>query len=171
MTYRGFWIVCRNCLFPIRLPSLLKTSVCLSRPHRLLLACPVCAHVEQYRNAELRAIAFRIPDPFRQEKAALYAVEIPCGVPQCGGRARIYAVAATTLSVMSLLELWKHWVIRAPCRNHSFKARRCWTWGVYGVREVHQRISNEPGGSPPPARPYEIVGNLPGIRKHDIQPQ
>jgi len=136
MTYRGFWIVCRNCLFPVRLPSLLKTSLSLSRSNSLLLGCPVCAHVEQYSGAELRAIAFRIPDPFLQEKATLYAVEVPCGVLQCNGKARIYAVAATTLSVISLLEVWKHWAIRVPCRNHSFKARRCWTWGVYGVRQV-----------------------------------
>jgi hypothetical protein len=134
MTYRGFWIVCHNCLFPIRLPSLLKGSLCLSRSNRPLLACPACAHVEQYRSAELRAITFRIPDPFGQEKATLYAVEVPCRVPHCKGTARIYAVAASTLSVMSLLDLWKYWVIHSPCRNHSFRARRCWTWGVYGVR-------------------------------------
>jgi hypothetical protein len=141
MTYRGFWIVCHNCLFPIRLPSVLKASLWpgKNRSIPILLACPVCAHVEQYWGADLKAVAFRIPDPFRQEKAALYAVEIPCGVPQCEGTARIYAVAATTLSVMWLLELWRHWVIHAPCRNHSFKARRRWTWGVYGVRQVHQR--------------------------------
>jgi hypothetical protein len=135
MTYPGSWIVCRNCLFPIRTPSLLKTSLWPenSRSIPILLACPVCAHVEQYSRAALRAITFRIPDPFRQAKAALYAVEVPCGVLHCEGTARVYAVAATTLSVMSLLELWKHWVIHAPCRNHSFKARRSWTWGVYGV--------------------------------------
>lgn len=140
MTYRGFWIVCRNCLFPIRLPYLLKTSLSIENTHSIpiLLACPVCAYVEPYTGTELKAIAFRIPDPFRQEKAALYVVEVPCGVPRCDGSARIYAVAATSISVTSLLELWKHWVIHAPCRNHSFKARRCWTWGVYGVHQVHQ---------------------------------
>jgi len=137
--YRGFWIVCRRCLFPIRLPSMLKTSR-YPGPNRLLLACPVCVHVEPYSGAELRAIAFRVPDPFRQGRATLYAVEVPCDAPHCEGRARIYAVAATTLSVMSLLELWKHWVIHAPCRNHSFRAGRRWTWGVYGVRQVQQRV-------------------------------
>jgi hypothetical protein len=140
MTYRGFWIVCRNCLFPIRLPSLLKTPLCLNRSNRLLLACPVCAHVEQYSGADLKAIAFRTPDPFRQQKATLYAVVIPCGVQHCEGTTRIYAVAASTLSLIALLGLWKHWVIDAPCRNHSFKAHRSWTWGVYGVRQVHERI-------------------------------
>jgi len=142
MTYRGFWIVCRNCLFPIRIPALLKTSLWpeSSRSIAILLACPVCAHVERYARSGLETIAFRIPDPFRQGKAALYAIEVPCGARHCEGMATIYAVAATTLSVMSLLELWKHWVIDAPCRNHSFKARRCWTWGVYGVQEVRQRI-------------------------------
>jgi hypothetical protein len=141
MTYRGFWIVCRNCFFPIRLPSFLRKSHGLNHPNRLLLACPVCAHIKRYRGAEVRAIAFRgIPDPFRQEKATLYAVEVPCSAPQCKRTARIYAVAATTLSVNSLLDLWKHWVIHAPCRNHSFKARQSWTWGVYGVRQARQRV-------------------------------
>jgi hypothetical protein len=141
MTHRGLWIVCRNCLFPIRLPSPLKRSLCLSGRNRLLLACPVCVHIEQYRNAELRAVAFRgIPDPFRKKKAALYAVEVPCGVARCKGMTKIYAVAATTLSVVSLLELWKHWVIHARCRNHSFKPGRRGIWGVYGVRLSHQRI-------------------------------
>jgi hypothetical protein len=138
MTYRGFWIVCRHCSFPIRIPSLLKTSLRLNRSDRVLLACPVCAHVEIYSEAEPRAVAFHIPDPFRQEKAALFAVEVPCGVRHCKQTARIYAVGATTLSVTSLLELWKHWVIHAPCRNHSFKARGRLTWGVYGVRQAHQ---------------------------------
>jgi hypothetical protein len=140
MTYREFWIVCRNCLFPIRIPSLLKNFLSLSYSNRLLLACPVCAHVEQYRGAEFRAIAFRIPDPFQQEKATLYAVEIPCGIPHCEGTIWIYAAAATSLSVRALLDLWKHWVIHASCRNHFFKARRCWTWGVYGVRQARRRI-------------------------------
>lgn len=142
MTYPGVWIVCHNCLFPIRLPSLLKASWWPenSRSIPILLACPVCAYVEQYRGGELKAISFRIPDPFRQERAALYAVEVPCRVMHCAETARIYAVAATILSVTSLLELWKHWVIRARCPNHSFKARRRWTWGVYGVRDIHQQV-------------------------------
>jgi hypothetical protein len=140
MTYRGVWIVCRYCLFPIRVPSLLKNSLSLSHSNRLWLACPVCTHVDQYRRAELSAIAFRIPDPFQQEKATLYAVEVPCGVQHCEETNWIYAVAATNLSVTSLLELWKHWVIHAPCRNHSFMARRHWTWGVYSIRQAHRTI-------------------------------
>ena len=134
MTDRGLWIVCRTCLFPIRLPVVVKSSLAPSRSNRLLLACPVCAHVGRYGGADLKAIAFRIPDPFCQEKANLYAVEVPCGIPHCEGKTRIYAVAASTLSLTMLLDLWKHWVIHSPCRNHSFRAGRCWTWGVYGVR-------------------------------------
>lgn len=142
MTYRGFWIVCRNCLFPIRLPMFLKTSLWLenSRSVPLLLACPVCAHVERYGVTELKATAFQIPDPFRQKKVELYLVEVPCGVLHCKETARICAVAATTMSVCSLLELWKHWVIHSPCCGHSFKARRRpSTWGVYGFHRVEQR--------------------------------
>lgn len=138
MTYRGSWIICRHCRFPIRLPYLLKTSLCLEnvRSIPILLACPVCAFVEPYRRSAIEAVAFRIPDPFRQKKAALYAVEVPCRVLHCEGTATIYAVGASSISVTSLLELWKHWVIRVACRNHSFKARRCLTWGVYGVHQV-----------------------------------
>lgn len=142
MIDRGFWIVCRNCAFPIRLPYYLKTPLCdeSSRSVPVLLACPVCGYVERYSGAELEAIAFRVPDPFRQKKATLYIVNVPCGVHHCERTARIHAVAATTMSVTSLLELWKHWVIHAPCRNHRFKARQCWTWGVYGVPQFDQRI-------------------------------
>jgi hypothetical protein len=141
MTYRGFWIVCRNCFFPIRLPCLLKASLFLGSKGSvtILLACPVCAYVEQYNKTELKAVAFRVPDPFRQAKAALYVVEVPCGVPRCNGAARIYAVAAMTVSLTSLLELWKHWVIHARCRGHSLKPRRSWTWWVYGVPQVEWR--------------------------------
>ena len=146
MTYRGCWIVCRNCFFPIRLPSFLKTPLCFenTRSIPILLACPVCARVEQHRRTDFEAIPFQIPDPFRLEKAALYVVEIHCGVQHCDGTARIYAVAATTLSVTSLLELWKHWKIQAPCRSHSFKACKSWTWGVYGVYPVHRQIFEQP---------------------------
>lgn len=141
MTYRGQWIICRNCLFPIRLPMLLEAAVRLGETGSIpiLLACPVCAYVEPYSGTELKATAFRIPDPFRQKKAALYVVNIPCRVPHCKRTARIHAVAATTLSVTSLLELWQHWVIHDPCSNHAFKARQFWTWGVYGVPRVHER--------------------------------
>lgn len=142
MTYRGCWIVCHYCLFPIRLPFPLKVSFGpeKNRSIPILLACPACAHVEQYRGTELKAIAFRIPDPFRQKKAALYVVEVPCRIPGCDGTAKICAVAATSVSIALLLELWKHWVIRAHCRGHSFEARRrLWSWGVYGVHRVDQR--------------------------------
>jgi hypothetical protein len=138
MTYRGFWIVCRSCLFPIRLPYMAKTSLSSekTRSMRILLACPVCAHVEQYGGVELKAITFRSADPFRQKKAALYVVEAPCAAPHCDRMAKIYAVAATCVSVASLLELWKHWVIHSRCQGHSFKACRYWMWGVYGVHPL-----------------------------------
>lgn len=141
MTYRGQWIICRNCLFPIRLPSLLEAAMHLGATGSIpiLLACPACAYVEPYSGLELKATVFRIPDPFRQKKAALYVVNIPCRVPYCTRTARIHAVAATTLSVTSLLELWQHWVIHAPCRNHSFKAHQSWTWGVYDCAPISYR--------------------------------
>jgi hypothetical protein len=135
MTYRGYWIICHCCLFPIRLPHLLKLSLCIEKKLSIpiLLACPVCAHVEEYSGTELKAIAFRIPDPFGQKKAALYEVEVPCGIPRCNRKARIYAVAATSVSIAVLLELWKRWVVRARCNGHFLKPSRSWTWGVYGI--------------------------------------
>ena len=142
MTYRGCWIVCRNCWFPIRLPPRLKASLRLENlgSITILLACPACAYVEQYKKTEFKAVAFRIPDPFREARAALYLVEVPCGIPRCNRAARIYAVAARTLSVSSLLELWKHWVIHTRCRDHSFRPRRSWTWGVYSVPQAQWQM-------------------------------
>jgi len=139
MIYRGFRIICRTCLFPIRLPYLARTSFRRNQPNpsrTILLACPVCGHVGQYRRAELKIVAFRIPDPFRQKRAVLYTVEAPCGIPRCEATARIYAVAATSVSVAALLELWKHWVIHARCQDHPFKPLSRRTWAVCGVHEI-----------------------------------
>jgi hypothetical protein len=142
MIYRGFWIVCRSCLFPIRLPYV------SGDPSRrggiqvrgtMLLACPVCAHVRQYRRVDVKAVVFRMPYPFRQKKALLYAVEVPCGIPRCDRRAKIYAVGATTVSVALLMELWKHWVIHARCQGHSFKPLPRRAWSVCGVHEDRER--------------------------------
>ncbi len=137
MSYRGSWIVCHTCLFPIRLPYLLKKSLYVEKTSSIaiLLACPVCAHVDQYRMTELRAVAFRVADPFRQKKAVLYVVEVPCGIPRCHGTVKIYTVAAISISISSLLELWKYWTMHVHCRGHSFRPRRRWTWGVYGVQQ------------------------------------
>jgi len=142
MTYRGFWIICRTCLFPIRLPDNLSRRTGLNPSRTILLACPVCAHVRQYRGAEVKIVAFRIPDPFRQKRAVLYTVDVPCGIPRCEGTARIFAVAATSVSVASLLELWKHWVIQATCQGHSFRPLPRRTWAVCGVHEVGPSLAN-----------------------------
>jgi hypothetical protein len=139
MTYRGGWIVCSTCLFPIRLPHLSRRPFPRNWPQSgltILLACPVCAHVRRYRGTEVETIVFRIPDPFRQKKAVLYAVEVQCGIPRCHGAAKIYAVAPTTVSIVSLLELWKHWVIHKRCEGHSFKPLPRRAWAIYGVTEV-----------------------------------
>jgi hypothetical protein len=138
MIYQGSWIVCRTCLFPIRLPYISGnpshgSGIHTGRP--ILLACPVCAHVERYRRAEVKAVAFRVSDPFRQKRAVLYAVEVPCGTPGCDGTVKIYAVAATTVSVALLMKLWKHWVIHARCQGHTFKPLPGRAWSVCGVHE------------------------------------
>lgn len=140
MIYRGCWVVCSTCKFPIRLPHLPRTTFLRKwrDPNRIiLLACPVCVHVGQYRKAEFETVGFRVPDPFRRKRASLYAIEVPCAIPHCDKTARIYAVAATTVSVTSLLELWKHWVIHASfCSGHSFKPFSRRTWSVCRVDEV-----------------------------------
>jgi hypothetical protein len=139
MIYRGFWIICRTCLFPIRLPYRRKTSLPRKRSNAsrmVLLACPVCAHVRPYQAAELKTVRFRIPDPFRRKEAVFYAIDAGCSRPRCDVVATIYAVAATTVSVASLLELWKHWVIHAHCEGHSFKPLPHQTWTVRGVHGI-----------------------------------
>jgi len=89
----------------------------------------------------MNMVAFRIPDPFRRKTAVLYTVEVPCRIPRCDKTARIYAVAATSLSVASLLELWKHWVIHARCQGHYFKPLPRKTWVVCSVHALTERQS------------------------------
>jgi hypothetical protein len=136
MIYRGFWIICRNCSFPIRLPY---------EPHgvfvhgfseqnsTVVLACPVCAQAVLYRRADVETVGFRIPDPFRSKKAVLYTVEVGCASSQCQNEVRIYAVAATSVSVASLLEVWRYWVIHLRCPGHPFKPRPRRMWGISSV--------------------------------------
>ena len=136
MIYRGFWIICRDCSFPIRLPyephgvfvhtfSEQKSSV--------VLACPVCAQAGLYRRADVETVGFRMPDPFRSKKAVLYTVEVGCASSQCQNEVRIYAVASTSLSVASLLEVWKYWVIHLRCPGHPFRPLSRRTWGIFDV--------------------------------------
>jgi len=140
MIYRGCWIICSTCLFPIRLPYLPKTKFLhkWQHPtHAILLACPVCLHVGQYRKREFEMVAFRVPDPFHRKRASLYVIEVPCAIPHCDKTVKIYAVAAATVSVASLLKLWSHWVIRASsCRGHSLKPFPRRTWSVRPVDQV-----------------------------------
>lgn len=136
MIYRGSLITCRTCLFPVRLPYGLRGTLDRSMSERkrsIVLACPACAHVRRYRRADLEAITFRIPDPFHLKKAVLYAVDAACATSRCGNTPRIYAVAATTVSVASLLEVWKHWVIHMHCQGHSFKPLSPRTWWIHSI--------------------------------------
>ena len=131
MMYRGFWILCRSCLFPVRLPYEFPGIFVhdfKEKKASAVLACPACGHVRRYRRADLKRVSFRIPDPFR-----LYAVDLGCANRQCQHTVRIYAVAATTVSVASLLELWKHWVIHMRCQGHPFKPLSRGTWGIYSI--------------------------------------
>ena len=136
MMYRGFWILCRNCLFPVRLPYEfpgIAVHDLKEKKASAVLACPACGHVRRYRRADLKRVSFRIPDPFRLKKAVLYAVDLGCANRQCQHTVTIYAVAATTVSVASLLELWKHWVIHMRCQRHPFRPPSRRTWGIYSA--------------------------------------
>jgi hypothetical protein len=63
----------------------------------------------------------------------LYAVDLGCANRHCQHIVRIYAVAATTVSLASLLEVWKHWVIHMRCQGHSFRPLSRRTWGIYSA--------------------------------------
>ena len=136
MMYRGFWILCRSCLFPVRLPSEFPgifVDDFIQKKGSAVLACPACGHVRRYRSADLERVSFRIPDPFRLKKAVLYAVDLGCANRHCQHTVRIYAVAATTVSVALLLEVWKYWVIHVRCQGHRFKPVSRRTWGIYSI--------------------------------------
>src|SRR5215813_6095053 len=136
MIYHGLWIICRSCLFPVRLPYEPQRTFgpdLSAKKQSIVLACPACGHVRRYRQSALRTVGFRIPDPFRVKKAVLYAVDVGCTSPHCPNKARIYAVAAITVSVASLLEVWKHWVIHLRCQGHAFSPRSRTTWGIYSI--------------------------------------
>jgi RNase P subunit RPR2 len=136
MIYRGFWIICRNCLFPVRLPYQRPGISVRNFPDQkrsIVLACPACGHVRRYRPADFKRVDFRMPDPFLMKKAVLYAVNVGCASPHCTNNARIYAVAARTVSVASLLAIWKYWVIHVRCQGHPFKPLSRRTWGIYSI--------------------------------------
>jgi len=136
MIYRGFWIICRNCLFPVRLPYERQRASVRIFPEQMrsiALACPACGHVRRYRPADLKTVDFRIPDPFLMNKVVLYVVSVGCATPHCRNKVRIYAVGAGTVSVASLLAVWKYWVIHVRCQGHPFKPLSRRTWGVYSI--------------------------------------
>ena len=86
MMYRGFWILCRSCLFPVRLPygfPGIFVHDLKEKTAGAVLACPACGHVRRYRRVDLKRVSFRIPDPFRLKKAVLYAVDLGCANRQC----------------------------------------------------------------------------------------
>jgi len=136
MMYRGVWILCRSCLFPVRLPYEFPGIFVhdfIEKKASAVLACPACGHVRRYARADLTTVSFRIPDPFRLKKAVLYAVDVDCANRHCQHTVRIYAAGATTVSVASLLAVWKYWVIHVRCQGHPFKPLSRRTWGVYSI--------------------------------------
>jgi hypothetical protein len=136
MMYRGFWILCPSCLFPVRLPygsSRIFVHDFIEKKASAVFACPACGRVRRYRRADLKTVSFRIPDPFCLKKVVLYAVDLGCATQHCRESVRIYAVAATTISVASLLEVWKHWVIHVRCQEHPFRPLSRKTWGIYSI--------------------------------------
>ena len=134
MIYPGVWIFCRNCLFPVRLPCSHGISIRdFSRKRGALhwLAPLAGTYVVIVRQIS-KGSASEFPIP-RRKKAVLYAVDLGCANRQCQHTVRIYTVAATTVSVASLLELWKHWVIHMRCQGHPFRPLSRRTWGIYSA--------------------------------------
>ncbi len=131
-TYRGFWIICRSCKFPIRLPDQ-KRILVAQHPagHQDLLACPVCANVHVYLAETLERTQFRTPDPFRRSAAIVYLVKFHCAVRSCRSEAAVRAVAATSISVAQLLGIWKFWKLHARCEaGHTLRVPNVSDWVV-----------------------------------------
>lgn len=138
-SYRGYWIVCRNCKFPIRLPDTHAAfSGATRRPVRqILLACPVCANVHSYRAKSLETVQFCTPDPFRKGSATIYLAIFCCPVGSCRSKATVRAVAASTVSVARLLEVWKFWKMHVRCKTgHVLHVPNILTWVVIEQRRV-----------------------------------
>lgn len=131
--YRGCWMVCLTCKFPIRLPEPKERSsiVARRRIRRILLACPVCANVHSYASNSLDAIQFRTADPFRNDSAILYRVLFRCAVGACRRQVAIHAVGATRVSVARLFGVWKFWNLHLRCKTgHLLHAPAQGTWVV-----------------------------------------
>ena len=130
--YRGFWIICRTCKFPIRLPDRLKMFTGPGDAVRhILLACPACVHVHPYRARSLERTHFRTSDPFRQSAATLYLVRFHCAVRACPSEAAVRAVAANTTSLAQLMGIWKFWKLHARCESgHTLRAPNVSDWVV-----------------------------------------
>src|SRR5579872_4826887 len=136
MSGDGCWIVCRTCRFPIRLPRTLLRASPGTSVSRLVLACPICGHVYEYRASHLERVNFKIPDPFLTRRALLYYIAFPCAAPVCPTRAEIFAIGAEDVSVASLLTLWQHWTIHVRCRDgHLLRPARIANWAVSRTSE------------------------------------
>jgi hypothetical protein len=131
-TYRGFWIICRSCKFPIRLPN--GQDVFPGRAdavRQIMLACPVCAHVHPYRSVNLERTHFRTLDPFIRSTAILYLVKFHCAFRSCSSEAAVRAVAASSISVAQLLGVWKFWRLHARCETgHTLRAPDASDWVI-----------------------------------------
>lgn len=131
--YQGFWIICRTCEFPIRLPDANKMFVNGRRGavRKILLACPVCTHVHLYETVNIERIQFRTPDPFGRSTATLYLVKFHCAARSCPSEAAICAVAAASISVAQLLGIWKFWKLHPRCETgHRLRAPSVSSWIV-----------------------------------------
>lgn len=123
MSTYGYWIICRTCRFPIRMPRTPgrhSPSRSKGPPPHLVLACPVCGHVHKYTTSHFERVAFHIPDPFRNHRAILYSIAFPCAISACPNWATIFAIGAEDVSVALLLTLWRHWSIHVRCPQHHF---------------------------------------------------
>ena len=138
MIYRGFWILCRSCLFPVRLPyqsqGHIYSRFLRAKAERRIRDGPACGHVRCYRRADLKTVSFRIPDPFRRKKAVLYAIDLGCRKPAlpthgqdirgCGDNCKRGVITG------SLEALGDTCALSGACLSVRFHVR---TWGIYSV--------------------------------------
>lgn len=144
----GNWLEChnRNCGFPIRVPTqpAKKSGRGSGGVGSLLFACPVCLEVSSYTKKELRRVRFRSPDPYQGGKLVLYSTTVGCTHPRCSEKVTIFATAAASVSVATLVEFWKHWKVNLRCAaRHRFRMAQPALWWIQEERALGW--SGEPG--------------------------
>jgi hypothetical protein len=94
-------------------------------------ACPVCLHVNNYTEKDLRKVRFCSPDPYQAGKLILYSVRFGCGHPRCTAEVVVFTTAAASASIALLLQFWKRWKVKFSCKSkHAFRMPDPRTWWI-----------------------------------------